>query len=215
MALTEIIFPPLKADEQIRKGFYTNVPSTVESTFNVPGGPLSSALARVIESTPVDAEDHRGYLGVFAWESVETVDKFLQTPGFAGFKASLMAYVDGPPRLQFFASGAGVAPQKTLHGSTHLFLIKAAGTEAQVGQVRQLWGDFTTAFSKVAGDDVKYHSGDETQGHNGEFAGFSGWKSLESLNSALKQCSTREKLQELRDHGIGISSFVLELKHVF
>ncbi|GJC80776.1 hypothetical protein ColLi_03614 [Colletotrichum liriopes] len=215
MAITELVFPPLKADKHIRAEFYKNVPSSVRATFNVAGGPRASAVARVLESVPINAENHCGYLAVFSWESLDTVKNFLTTPDFAKFKASLTEYVDGPPMLQFFETPPGVAPEQTLQDSTHFFVIKAMGTEAQVSQAKRRWDEITATFSKIVGDEVKYHTGDGKQDYDGQFAGFSGWKSFAALNKALGQADIQNQLRALAEVGGSISTFTLELKHVF
>ncbi|OBR13484.1 alpha amylase [Colletotrichum higginsianum IMI 349063] len=215
MAITELVFPPLKAEEVIRTNFYSKIPSLLRDTFKVSDGPNASAVARILKSTPANAENHKGYLAVFSWESLEKIQNFLKTPEFVGFKSSLVDYVDGPPVLQFFEAAPGVVPENTLHGSTHFFVVKAAGTEEQVNQARRYWGGITSTFSRIAGDEVKYHSGDGKLNYDGQFSGFSGWKSIEALNEALGQSEVQDQLQALFETCGSVSSFVLELKHVF
>ncbi|GKT46773.1 uncharacterized protein ColSpa_06954 [Colletotrichum spaethianum] len=237
MAFTEIVFPILEADENARKAFYDNVPGLVKANFNVVGGPKASAVARILESTPINAEGHCGYLAIFSWESLDTIKDFMKSSGFANFKKSLMELVAGPPVLQFFQAPPDVAPEKTLEGSTHFFVIKAMGTEAQIGWAKGRWDELTAMFSTIAGDKVKYHTGHGKEVCDGHFAGFSGWKTIavgssfedmppinlamtatdfppQALNKTLEQAEVQKQLHSLAEAGGSISSFILELNHV-
>ncbi|KAK1985497.1 hypothetical protein LZ30DRAFT_367256 [Colletotrichum cereale] len=178
MAITELVFLSLKANEQVRADFYNKIPSLIRATFDVAGGPKASAVGHVLESTPANAEDHCGYLAIFCWDNLDMIKDFLKTPGFASFKASLMGYLDGPPTLQFFEAPPDIAPEETLRDSTHFFFMKSKGTGVQLGHAKQQWDGITTTFSRIAKDEVKYHNGDGVQDYNGHFAGFSGWKSI-------------------------------------
>ncbi|KAF9875201.1 hypothetical protein CkaCkLH20_07467 [Colletotrichum karsti] len=215
MAITELVFPPLKNTEEARAGFFEKVPDLMRPIFHNDGGPMSVSLARVLESSPADAEDHRGYMAVITWESFEKIKEFLKKPEFAEFKQSLSAYNEGPPVLQFFDAAPGVAVEKTIQGTTHFFVIKAIGDGEQVLQAKKQWENVTAAFSGVAGDGVKFHYGDGLQNVEGQFAGFSGWSSLEVLETALDDPKVKEQLDALRESGADISTFTLELKHVF
>ncbi|WDK15313.1 hypothetical protein CGRA01v4_06594 [Colletotrichum graminicola] len=128
MAITELVFLPLKANEQVRADFYNKIPSLIRATFNDAGGPMASAVGRVLESNPTNADNHCGYLVVFCWESLDMIKDFMIIPGFVDFRASLAGYVDGPPTLQFFEAPPGIAPEETLQDSTHFFFMKSTGT---------------------------------------------------------------------------------------
>ncbi|KAK1993574.1 hypothetical protein LX36DRAFT_703418 [Colletotrichum falcatum] len=215
MAITELVFLPLKQNEQVREDFYNKTPALVRAAFNVAGGPKASAVARVLESSPAGADNHCGYIVVFCWESLDVVKDLMKTPGFASFKASLAEYVDGPPTLQFFAAPPEVAPEETLQDSSHFFVMKSTGTEVQVSRAKQQWDGITAAFSAIANGEIKYHNGDGVQDYDGHFAGFSGWKSVETLEKALGQVEIQKQLGTLTRVGGSVSTFTLELNHVF
>ncbi|KAK1598959.1 uncharacterized protein LY79DRAFT_204333 [Colletotrichum navitas] len=215
MAITELVFVPLKANEQVRADFYNEIPSLIRATFNVVGGPMASVVGRVLESKPTSADNHCGYLVIFCWESIDMIKDFMKTPGFVNFKASLAGYVDGPPTLQFFEAPPGIAPEETLHDSTHFFFMKSTGTGVQVSHAKQKWDELAATFSRVADDNVKYHNGDGVQEYNGHFAGFSGWKSISALDKALGQMEIQKQLETLTKVGGSISTFTLELNRVF
>ncbi|KAK2040991.1 hypothetical protein LZ31DRAFT_597623 [Colletotrichum somersetense] len=215
MAITELIFLPINANEQVRADFDDKAPALIRATFNVVGGPTTTAVGRVLESTPTNAENHCGYVAVFCWESLDMIKDFIKTPGFANFRASLVGYLDGPPTLQFFATLPDIAPEQTLQDSTHFFFTKSTGTVAQISHVKQQWDEITTTFSRIAKDEVKYHNGDGVQDYDGYFAGFSGWKSITALEKALGQAEIRKQLEALTKVSESISSFTLELNHVF
>lgn len=113
------------------------------------------------------------------------IQSFLKTPEFSNFKLSLTEYVDQPPVLQFFEAIANTAPERTIRNSTHLFAIKASGSKDQVDQARNQWSDMTTTFLSIAGGQVLYHSGEGRGENDGQFAGFSGWKSIAVSHTAL------------------------------
>ncbi|KAF6790739.1 hypothetical protein CSOJ01_14472 [Colletotrichum sojae] len=215
MAITELVFPALKPTEEAKAGFFDKLPDALPATFRVPGGPVTMAVARVIESIPADAENHSGYMAVITWESLDKIEAFIQTPGFADFKVKMGELSSGPTVLQFFEAAPEVVPQNTVKDASHFFVVKAAGNTAQVEAARQRWGDVTAAFAGVAGDSVKFHSGDGRKNVDDQFAGFSGWKSLEALEDALENGKVQEQLQSLKGSGADVSTFTLELKHVF
>lgn len=201
MAITELVFPALKPTEEAETGFFDELPDAMRPTFHVPGGPITASLARVLASSPSDAESHSGYMAVIstfsaydgslkqqlantcfstlAWESLEKIEAFIKTPGFAQFKTTMAETSSGPTVLQFFEATPDVIPQNTVQGASHLFVVKAVGDRAQVEAARKAWGGVTAAFAGVAGADVAFHSGDGRQNVEGQFAGISGWKSLE------------------------------------
>ncbi|KAK2031008.1 hypothetical protein LX32DRAFT_651151 [Colletotrichum zoysiae] len=214
MAITELIFLPINANEQVRADFASKAPALIRATFNVAGGPKTTAVGRVLEST-TNTENHCGYVLVFCWESLDMIKDFLQTPGFANFRASVVGYLDGPPSLQFFATPPGIAPEQTLQDSTHFFFTKSTGTVAQISHVKQQWDEITAAFSRIAKDEVKYHNGNGVQDYDGYFAGFSGWKSIAALEKALGQAEIQKQLEALTKVSESLSSFTLELNRVF
>ncbi|KAK2060139.1 hypothetical protein LY76DRAFT_604268 [Colletotrichum caudatum] len=214
MAITELIFLPIKTNEQVRADFESKAPTLIRATFNVVGGPTTTAVGRVLESTPTNTDC--GYIAVFCWESLDMIKDFLKTPGFANFNASLVGYLDGPPALQFFVTPPGIPPEQTLQDSTsHFFFTKSTGTVAQISHVKKQWDEITAAFSRTAKDEVKYHNGDGVEDYDGYFAGFSGWKSLAALEKALGQAEIQKRLEALTKVSESISSFTLELNHVF
>ncbi|KAF6809525.1 hypothetical protein CPLU01_15481 [Colletotrichum plurivorum] len=215
MAITELVFPALKPTEEAKTGFFDKLPDALPATFRVPGGPVTMSLARVIESIPADAESHSGYMAVITWESLEKIEAFINTPGFADFKVKMAELSSGPTVLQFFEAAPEVVPQNTVKGASHFFVVKAVGDRAEVEAARQRWGDVTAAFAGVAGDSIEFNSGDGRKNVDGQFAGFSGWKSLEALQDALENGKVQAQLLAMRESGADVSTFTLELKHVF
>ncbi|KAH0422679.1 hypothetical protein CcaCcLH18_12670 [Colletotrichum camelliae] len=214
MAITELVFLPLKDDEDLKAQFYEELPGVMRPNFNVAGGPDTAAVARILESNPEDADDQRGYVGVISWDKLDTIKAFLTTPNFASFKSSLLKFVEAPPVLQFFEETDGVAPRKTLQNSSHLFVVKATGAEAGVEDSKMKWNKLVAAFQDIEGNETLSHCGDGREVHEGQFAGFSGWKSITALNDALRDVQVQEHLKDLRNSGAQISTFILELKQI-
>ncbi|KAI8278213.1 hypothetical protein K4K60_006422 [Colletotrichum sp. SAR11_57] len=214
MAITELVFLPLKDDEDLKARFYEELPGLMQHNFDVPGGPDTAAVARILESNPEDADDQRGYVGVISWDRLDTIKAFLATPNFATFKSSLLKFVEAPPVLQFFEETVGATPRETLQNSTHLFVIKATGAEAEVENSKIKWNKLVAAFQGIEGNETLSHCGDGREVHEGQFAGFSGWKSITALNDALRDVQVQEHLKDLRNSGAQVSTFILELKQI-
>lgn len=66
MAITELVFLPLKDDEDLKARFYEELPGLMQPNFDVPGGPDTAAVGRILGSNPEDADDQRGYVGVIS-----------------------------------------------------------------------------------------------------------------------------------------------------
>lgn len=115
---------------------------------------------------------------MLGWDRLDTIKAFLATPNFATFKSSLLKFVEAPPVLQFFEETVGATPRETLQNSTHLFVIKATGAEAEVENSKIKWNKLVAAFQGIEGKETLSHCGDGREVHEGQFAGFSGWKSI-------------------------------------
>lgn len=72
MAITELVILPLKPGKDLRAEVYEKLPSLMCTSFGISGGPRAMTLARILESTPADAEDHRGYAGVISMSEKPT-----------------------------------------------------------------------------------------------------------------------------------------------
>ncbi|KAI8966189.1 hypothetical protein F5Y11DRAFT_310690 [Daldinia sp. FL1419] len=105
MAIIELIFPKVKNDPESIKGAQETLPVAFKALKD--GGVLRGVAGVVISENGKDTTGEFREFLTLEWPEVSYFYKFVESPGYAEYKAAAKTFSSGPPDLNVFETNPG------------------------------------------------------------------------------------------------------------
>ncbi|KAI1642889.1 hypothetical protein F4815DRAFT_476698 [Daldinia loculata] len=105
MAIIELVFPKVKNDPESIKGAQGTIPLAFKALKD--GGVLRGAAGAIISENGKDTTGEFREFIALEWPEVSYFYKFVESPGYAEYKAAAQPFSSGPPDLNVFETNPG------------------------------------------------------------------------------------------------------------
>ncbi|KAK9427289.1 hypothetical protein V1505DRAFT_380646 [Lipomyces doorenjongii] len=192
MAITEVIFPPLKTDQATIDEVNRNWPMVAKKLTDPNPGLLAAFRGWVLYENEQDVrQDHREIV-ILEWCDESSFQAFFGSDQFAAFGNMIKHLLTGPPKMELYETSA--SPKEAAASRVvEIIRLTVQGAES-IGVVAQAWDK----ISELYGKRINMTYGTSLNLETSLFVAILGWASSEERSAISKETAFLDGFNSLK-----------------
>ncbi|KAJ5895115.1 hypothetical protein N7495_006806 [Penicillium taxi] len=211
MAITELVFPKFKTDEESVETLKRDGPKIRKSVFKHTPGFVNAYSGRIVHEDETDVRTDSKPIEILEWVDEASFHTFVNSERLAAFQASMKSLAVGPPTLQLFETTHSPDEVATM-SVVEIIRVSVVDTD-DASTVQKTWKDIAHILADRYEGKGFVSYGKSLNLANEATVGIIGWASLDDRAAISQDIELAQELKSLRLFG-KLSQIIVEVSPV-